>query len=741
VIGALTDVLGTYLYGLKFVAMATALILVVSGIDDLFIDIVYWSRRTIRALTVYKRHERGGFALLQGAAEKPLAIMVPAWQETGVVGPMAELAASTLDYENYHIFVGTYPNDPDTQREVDAVCARFPNVHKVVCARPGPTSKADCLNNVLDAILQFERRAKFEFAGFILHDAEDVISGQELRLFNHLVDRKDLIQVPVYPFERSWHHFTSMHYLDEFAELHGKDLVVREALAGQVPSAGVGTCFSRRAMLALLDDGDGIAFDVQSLTEDYDIGFRLKARGMTEIFVRYPVWDGTSGRRRFGRSRSQASIVCVREYFPDTLGAAVRQKARWIIGIVYQGYRTHRWTRSPVVNYFLWRDRRGAIANFVSFAAVLIFGQMALLWIVQQIWPQSPRFLSIFERDRWFQTVLAINLVLMANRVLQRVFFVSGYYGLGQGLLALPRLAWGALINFLANCRAVRQIVQQGDPRRVAWDKTTHDFPSVGGTRRSRRPLGEILVDQGVLTHDQLERALSDTVSGLRLGSSLVHAGTVSAAQLAKAVAAQNEVEAVDIEPYAPDARLLDVVPRDVMLRYGVLPLREDGSTLVLASESAIDPVSLAALSRRLRRPVRYVITHRGQVVVHTRRLLTGSQADDARAQLDEQVRSGRIERARAARIWERYTSSQVSLGELLMSLGHVEPTAFRALMLRFGGGEQLGAFLVDNGVITDEVLQRALELQQRLQPNLQAVIERFAGDPAANADVERGIA
>ncbi|HHF8011458.1 TPA: phage receptor [Escherichia coli] len=206
--------------------------------------------------------------------EKPLAIMVPAWNETGVIGNMAELAATTLDYENYHIFVGTYPNDPDTQRDVDEVCARFPNVHKVVCARPGPTSKADCLNNVLDAITQFERSANFAFAGFILHDAEDVISPMELRLFNYLVERKDLIQIPVYPFEREWTHFTSMTYIDEFSELHGKDVPVREALAGQVPSAGVGTCFSRRAVTALLADGDGIAFDVQSLTEDYDIGFR-----------------------------------------------------------------------------------------------------------------------------------------------------------------------------------------------------------------------------------------------------------------------------------------------------------------------------------------------------------------------------------------------------------------------------------------------------------------------------------
>ena len=101
---------------------------------------------------------------------------------TGVIGRMAELAATTLDYENYHIFVGTYPNDPDTQHDVDQVCARFRNIHKVVCARPGPTSKADCLNNVLDAILQFENRTNLQFSGFILHDAEDVISGLELRL-------------------------------------------------------------------------------------------------------------------------------------------------------------------------------------------------------------------------------------------------------------------------------------------------------------------------------------------------------------------------------------------------------------------------------------------------------------------------------------------------------------------------------------------------------------------------------
>ena len=152
----LLDVFATWLYGLKVIAITLAVIMFISGLDDFFIDVVYWVRRIKRKLSVYRRYPRMSYRELYKPDEKPLAIMVPAWNETGVIGNMAELAATTLDYENYHIFVGTYPNDPDTQRDVDEVCARFPNVHKVVCARPGPTSKADCLNNVLDAITQFE---------------------------------------------------------------------------------------------------------------------------------------------------------------------------------------------------------------------------------------------------------------------------------------------------------------------------------------------------------------------------------------------------------------------------------------------------------------------------------------------------------------------------------------------------------------------------------------------------------
>jgi bacteriophage N4 adsorption protein B len=724
------DVVATYLYALKFIAITLAVLILISGLDDLIIDIAYWVRRAWRATTVYRRHDRLDPGALAVPAEKPLAIMVPAWHETGVIRQMAELAVTTLDYENYHIFVGTYPNDPDTQRDVDEVCARFGNVHKVVCARPGPTSKADCLNNVLDAILQFERRAKLEFAGFILHDAEDVISEMELRLFNYLVDRKDLIQLPVYPFERRWADFTSAHYIDEFAELHGKDILVREALAGQVPSAGVGTCFSRRAMTALLADGDGIAFDVQSLAEDYDISFRLKAKGMTEIFVRFPVIKDVDrahiGPISFGKSAREASVICVREYFPQTLAAAVRQKSRWIVGIVYQGTKNLRWTDNTILNYFLWRDRKGGVTNFASFLASLILLQFVGLWGYQTVVQHPYRFLSVFEGDRWLALLLQANLLLMTNRMAQRVYFVSRYYGLSEGMWSIPRLFWGNLINFLANWRAIQQIVRHGDARRVAWDKTTHDFPVLGEQGRARHPLGRILVSQGALDEEQLATALVRRSPGLKLGSSLVQQGVITSRQLAAAVAEQSGVAWEEVDTLSIDSSVIDQLPADLAVHYAVLPLREERRTLVLASEGELDRVSAAALARKLNRPVSCVIVPKGQVTVGLRYWHPQQPTDDARLLLDAAVAAGLMRPDNAAALWQEHVSRQVLFAEVLMSLGHLDRAALTSVLLRHDrGASSLGEYMVRMGIVSAAAVHEALELQKTLQGSMKSLLER----------------
>ncbi|AXN32767.1 glycosyl transferase family 2 [Vibrio coralliilyticus] len=705
-----------YLLGLKALLAVLMIVMAVCGIDDLFIDVYYWVRRFWRETTTYKKYPRKEAKELYKKPEQPLAIMVPAWQEHGVIGKMAELAASQLDYENYQIFVGTYPNDPETQSDVDKVCAQYPNVHKVVCARPGPTSKADCLNNVIASIIEFEKKAKLEFAGFILHDSEDVLSSMELRLFNYLLPDKDLIQLPVYPYTRKWYQMTPGHYADEFAELHGKDVVVREAIAGQVPSAGVGTCFSRKAVLRLLVEGDGLPFDVQSLTEDYDIGFRLKQWGMNEIFVRFPVIDKdlqTLKEDAFGVSLREGSVVCVREYFPTTFSTAVRQKSRWIIGIVFQGFKNHKWTNDWRVNYFLWRDRRGVISNVAGFLAMFLLIQLVSLSLYSHFVEGAYRFMSLIGNDPFTYAILTFNALLLANRLFQRFYFVSRYYGYAEGVLSIARLAWGNVINFAANLRAIRQVIEQGDPRRVAWDKTTHDFPSVTVANR-KKPLGQILVEKGYLSSEQLETVILKKPKNKLLGMYLVESALVSNEQLSEAIAEQCQMPYVKVEPFELDHYLVESLPKKMALKYSVLPIGWEDGVLILGKESALSPVGLSAIKRKLGVPVRWVITTNGAVTLGLRYWYLDDRSVNPNPEIQRAINEGKLSAASVEQIKGIYFATQSQLGSCLLSAHLIEPAVLHQAILAFENVSDmsLGEFLVEKGYLQELDITRALELQ-----------------------------
>ena len=724
------DVASIYLFVLKHLALVLLVLLFVLAIDDVFIDLVYWFRRLWRTLTVYRRQPLFDEHKLYLVKEQPIAIMIPAWREVGVVGKMAELAASELDYENYQIFVGTYPNDPDTQADVDAVCRRFPNIHKIVCARPGPTSKADCLNNVIASILEFEQKSGVRFAGFVLHDAEDVISAMELRLFNYLLPRKDLIQLPVYPFAESFTQFTAGHYLDEFSEMHGKDVVVREALVGQVPSAGVGTCFSRRAILKLSAEGDGLPFDVQSLTEDYDIGFRLKQWGMEEIFVRFAVRNdalASFAEKDRSRSKTQGNVVCVREYFPNTFSTAVRQKSRWIIGIVFQGMKTHKWTSSIWLNYFLWRDRKGVISYFVSFLATLLVLQLLALMLYHSLAQQPYYFLSMFHEDPWINALLSVNLVLFLNRVIQRMIFVRQYYGIVQALLSFPRQFWGNFINFAANVRAIKQVVQFGDPRRVAWDKTQHIYPTVSA-RQLGQSLGAILLQHGHITELQLDDALQKRFRGERIGLALLRLGHISGDVLGRALAEQAAVEFVAIDPFNLTAKLISQFPQQLAFKYGVLPLQDDGSEVVLARENALSPVAAGAIERVLQRKIRYVICQQGAVTLALRYWYKYDRDSNPDAQLRDWLAEGIITQAQAESLKERYFASQLQFGEALLQASMLEPAVVNQVLLGFNysGQQKLGEYLIQENLISEAVLQQTLQLQRERQCDLTQLLRQM---------------
>jgi type IV pilus assembly protein PilB len=108
------------------------------------------------------------------------------------------------------------------------------------------------------------------------------------------------------------------------------------------------------------------------------------------------------------------------------------------------------------------------------------------------------------------------------------------------------------------------------------------------------KQLGEILLDEGLVTEGQLVAALDEQMSGGRsLGRSLVEIGVLTEGQLVAALARQVGMDFVDLDDYPVDRTAVALVPAALCRRHVVLPIRIDHGTLILATA---DPGNVVAV-------------------------------------------------------------------------------------------------------------------------------------------------
>ena len=427
------------------------------AINDVLVDLIYFARHAWRGMTIYSRYPRS-FASYFVFKKDPgfVAILVPAWDEAAVIAAMLKATVDRLDYDDYRVFVGHYRNDPATAAAIASVIDD--RIEAVLVDADGPTTKADCLNHLYDALVAHELAAGRSARAVVLHDAEDVVHPYELRIFDALIDRAAVIQLPVLPLPDPGSRWVSGHYCDEFAEAHMKELVVREAVGAAIPLAGVGCAISRNPLARLAAMADGRPFAGNSMTEDYELGLRIGALGLKTMFVRIPARPGERG------------VVASRGHFPSSFGCAVRQKARWLGGIALAGWDRLGWSGGLGERWMRVRDRRGPLAALLLVAA---YGA-ALLW--SQIWLAEALGAPIRARlDPLLVTLLTINAWLLAWRILMRACFTAAAYGFWEGLRSIPRLVIGNVIAMLAAARAISLHLGGGAKR---WDKTRHIFPA-----------------------------------------------------------------------------------------------------------------------------------------------------------------------------------------------------------------------------------------------------------------------
>ncbi len=443
-----------------------ALWVLVNGVDDLFVDLAqafFWLRERSRPVV----------APAAPAAEPRTALLIPCWREADVIERMVERNLAAIEYENYDIWIGLYPNDPESIDAVRRCARRRPRVHYMIGSTPGPTTKADCLNQVVAGVLERERRTGDYYEIFLQHDAEDLIDSQALARIACWTRQYDMVQIPVYPLPTPLANLTHGVYCDEFADGHQRELPVRWRLGGFVPSAGVGTALRREALDQLrISYGDEV-FDPSSLTEDYFMGLRLQQLGFSQVFALEP---GRSG-----------SPVATRAYFPRTPLAALKQRTRWNIGNVLQSMERFGWRlgeRNGLRNaYWLWRDRKGLVNHPLALLANLLF-VLGLASGAESLWSGGPWGLAAgVAASPWLSGLLAANAAMLLWRQGVRAWWSGRVYGRRFAVLAPVRAIWGNWINAAAVARATAIFLHAKWRRRpLRWSKTQHAYPDAGAS-------------------------------------------------------------------------------------------------------------------------------------------------------------------------------------------------------------------------------------------------------------------
>jgi type IV pilus assembly protein PilB len=106
--------------------------------------------------------------------------------------------------------------------------------------------------------------------------------------------------------------------------------------------------------------------------------------------------------------------------------------------------------------------------------------------------------------------------------------------------------------------------------------------------------LGAMLVSSGLITEDQLQKALATQKSeGGRLGSILVKMGFVQEDKLMTFLSKQYGVPYVDLGKFEINPAVIKHIPADVAQKYRIMPINRTGATITIAM---VDPSNIFAI-------------------------------------------------------------------------------------------------------------------------------------------------
>ena len=127
--------------------------------------------------------------------------------------------------------------------------------------------------------------------------------------------------------------------------------------------------------------------------------------------------------------------------------------------------------------------------------------------------------------------------------------------------------------------------------------------------KQKRMRLGDLLLEQKLISGDQLSEALAEQKrSGRKLGRVLTDLGFVSEDDLHHCLAAHLEIPYVDLAHAALDPRLVQLLPEQHARRYRAVVIKSDNRGLLVGMADPTDIFAYDEMSRILGKPIRLAL-------------------------------------------------------------------------------------------------------------------------------------
>lgn len=134
--------------------------------------------------------------------------------------------------------------------------------------------------------------------------------------------------------------------------------------------------------------------------------------------------------------------------------------------------------------------------------------------------------------------------------------------------------------------------------------------------QRKKIRIGDLLVQNQIITHEQLMDALADQKkTGRKLGRTLIDHNFISETDFLNFLSRQLQIPFIDISQYERDEKIINELPESLARRFRVLLLEVNEHDVLLAMADPTDLMGIDELTRILKKRIRQVVVRENDLL------------------------------------------------------------------------------------------------------------------------------